>query len=91
MPGPERVRRLQTLRNIGPKLAADLVSLGIESPEQMCAADPEALYEQLRLHNGGKLNRCVLYAFRGAKYDIPWPKCMDPFIPLMPSASHMDS
>lgn len=79
---PERLRRLQSLRNIGPKMAADLHSLGIETPEQMLEANPEALYEQLRLRNGGKLDRCVLYAFRGAKYDIPWPKCMDPFIPL---------
>jgi hypothetical protein len=79
---PERLRRLQTLHNIGPKLAAKLLSLGIETPEQMREADSEALYEELRQRSGGKLDRCVLYAFRGAKYDIPWPKCMDPFIPL---------
>ena len=80
--GPD-TRRLQTLRNIGPKLAADLHSLGIETPEQMLEANPEALYEELRLRNGGTLDRCVLYAFRGAKYDIPWPKCVDPFQPNM--------
>ena len=87
----ERLRRLQQLRNIGPKMAADLHSLGIETPEQMLEANPEALYEELRLRTGGRLDRCVLYAFRGAKYDIPWPKCMDPFIPLVPSATHTDS
>jgi hypothetical protein len=78
--------RLQTLRNIGPKMAADLVSLGIETPEQMASADPEELYEELRLRCGGRLDRCVLYAFRGAKYDIPWPACKDPFRPphMMP-------
>ena len=75
------LKRLQVLRNIGPKMAADLLSLGIETPEQMLKADPEALYEELRSRNGGKLDRCVLYAFRGAKHGIPWPKCMDPFTP----------
>ncbi len=70
---------LMRLRNIGPKMAADLLSLGIETPEQMSEADPEALFEELRRRNGGLLDRCVLYAFRGAKYDIPWPKCKDPF------------
>lgn len=79
---PDKLRRLQSLRNIGPKMAADLLSLGIESPEQMLEADPEALYEEMRLRRGGYLDRCVLYAFRGAKYDIPWPSCMDPFTPL---------
>jgi nucleotidyltransferase/DNA polymerase involved in DNA repair len=76
-----RLKRLQMLRNIGPKMAADLLSLGIETPEQMFHADPEALYEELRSRCGGKLDRCVLYAFRGAKHGIPWPKCMDPFVP----------
>ena len=75
----ERLRRLQMLRNIGPKMARDLLSLGIESPEQMLEADPEALYEELKHRNGGRLDRCVLYAFRGAKHGIPWPTCKDPF------------
>ena len=75
------LKRLQTLRNIGPKMAADLLSLGVETPEQMLEADPEALYEELRRRCGGRLDRCVLYAFRGAKHGIPWPKCMDPFTP----------
>jgi len=62
-------------------MAADLLSLGIETPEQMRRADPEALYEELKRRNGGTLDRCVLHAFRGAKHDIPWPRCMDPFTP----------
>ena len=80
-------RRLQSLRNVGPKMATNLLSLGIETPEQMASADPEALYEELRLRCGGRLDRCVLYAFRGAKYDIPWPACKDPFAP--PSAGQV--
>jgi len=77
----EKLKRLQMLRNIGPKMAADLLSLGIESPEQMFRADPEALYEELKRRCGGKLDRCVLYAFRGAKHGIAWPQCKDPFAP----------
>ena len=77
----ENLRCLQELRNIGPKMGADLLSLGVETPEQMLESDPEALYEELRRRNGGKLDRCVLYAFRGAKHDIPWPACKDPFTP----------
>ena len=77
----EALRRLQMLRNIGPKMAADLLSLGIETPEQMLSADPEALYEELKCRCGGVLDRCVLYSFRGAKHGIPWPQCMDPFTP----------
>ncbi len=77
----EKLQRLQMLRNIGPKMAPDLLSLGIETPEQMLAADPDALYEELKRRNGGKLDRCVLYAFRGAKHGIPWPQCKDPFAP----------
>jgi len=78
----EQLKRLQMLRNIGPKIAADLLSLGIGSPEQMLRADPEALYEELKRRNGGRLDRCLLYAFRGAKHGIPWPQCKDPFTPL---------
>lgn len=78
---PLALKRLQTLRNIGPKMAADLLALGIETPEQMFEADPEALYEELKRRSGGRLDRCVLYAFRGAKHGIRWPECMDPFTP----------
>lgn len=78
---PVKLLSLQTLKNIGPKMAGDLLSLGIETPEQMREADPEDLYEELKRRNGGRIDRCVLYAFRGAKHDIPWPRCMDPFTP----------
>ena len=77
----ETLHQPQQLRNIGPRMATDLLSLGITTPEQMRQADPESLYERLRLSCGGRLDRCVLYAFRGARHDIPWPWCMDPFTP----------
>ncbi|MCD4740610.1 helix-hairpin-helix domain-containing protein [archaeon] len=71
------LKSLQTLRNIGPVAARNLYSLGIKDPQQVKKADPEKLYEQLKRKNGGKLDRCVLYQFRGAIKDVPWPDCSD--------------
>ena len=70
-------KRLQTLRNIGPAAAEELYQLGIRSPGQLLQADPEELYERLMTMRGEKIDRCVLYQFRGAILDIPWPDCTD--------------
>jgi hypothetical protein len=80
-PRQDRTRRLRMLRNIGEKTAPELLSLGIDTPEKMFEADPEALYEELKARRGGTLDRCVLYQFRGAKYGLAWPTCKDPFTP----------
>jgi nucleotidyltransferase/DNA polymerase involved in DNA repair len=71
------IKDLKTLRNIGPVAAAKLYSLGIRSSQQLKLSDPEELYERLKMKKGGNLDRCVLYQFRGAIRDIPWPKCKD--------------
>ena len=71
----QKLRGLQTLRNIGPATAEKLLSIGIETPEQMRQSNPEEVYEKLKEKSGGKLDKCVLYQLRGAKQDIPWPKC----------------
>ncbi|MFQ5975523.1 MAG: helix-hairpin-helix domain-containing protein [Candidatus Hydrothermarchaeales archaeon] len=71
----ESIKCLQTLRNIGPTTAEKLYSLGIKTPEQMRKSDPEELYERLNMISGGKVDRCVLYQFRGAVFDLPWPRC----------------
>lgn len=71
------IRDLKTLRNIGSVTAAELYSLGIRSSQQLKRSDPEELYERLKSKKGGKLDRCVLYQFRGAIKDIPWPECKD--------------
>ena len=82
----EKVRRLMMLRNVGEKTARALLDLGIETPEQMFEADPETLFEEMKHRRGGKLDRCVLYQFRGAKHGIAWPECKDPFAPPGTSA-----
>lgn len=71
------IKELQTLRNIGPATAEKLYAIGIRSPEQMRHSDPEKLYERLKKKSGGQLDRCVLYQFRGAIWDLPWPMCKD--------------
>lgn len=42
-----RVVKLTDLPNIGPACAADLLLLGIETPEQLVGRDPYALYDEL--------------------------------------------
>lgn len=71
----EAIKRLQTLRNIGPATAEKLYSIGIETPEQLKHSNPETLYEKLRQKAGGKLDKCVFYQLQGAVLDIPWPEC----------------
>ena len=73
----EAIKLLQSLRNIGQITANKLFSIGIKTPEQMMKSDPEDLYELLKMKNGGKLDKCVLYQFQGAILDIPWPECKD--------------
>ncbi|MFW6056917.1 MAG: helix-hairpin-helix domain-containing protein [Chloroflexota bacterium] len=51
----EKIARLRMLRNIGEKTAPLLFSLGIETPEHMLEADPEALYTELKRRRGGTL------------------------------------
>lgn len=73
----ESIKRLQSLRNIGPVTAERLYSIGIKTPEQMKNSDPEMLYEKLKRESGGALDKCVLYQLQGAVLDVPWPKCKD--------------
>jgi len=71
----ESIKGLQGMCNIGPKTAERLYSLGIKTPEQMRKSDPEKLYERLKDKEGGKLDRCVLYQFRGAVSGTLWWEC----------------
>lgn len=57
---------LLALPNVGPATAGDLVRLGIESPEQLAAADPQVLYQRLNLLDGRVNDPCVLDVFRAA-------------------------
>ncbi len=70
----ESLKQLQTLRNIGPKMAEKLYALGIKTPEQMKKSNPEKLFKRLHVLYP-KVDLCELYVFRGAVLDIPWWEC----------------
>ena len=53
---------------VGPRMAADLISLGINSVQDLAERNPETLYEACKQQQGENLDRCVLYVFRCAVY-----------------------
>ena len=67
----QSLRSLESLPNIGKITAGRLYSLGIKTAEEMRNSNPEEIYERLKKKNGGKLDRCVLYQFRGARLNKP--------------------
>ena len=66
---------LQSLRNIGPALEAKLRLIGINTIDDFMKSEPEELYHGLQSALGQPVDRCVLYCFRGARLDLPWPEC----------------
>ena len=58
-----RLRALTDLPNIGAACAEDLRRLGITRPEQLRAADPYALYEQLCIVRQQYIDPCMLDVF----------------------------
>lgn len=56
---------LQTIPNVGPRIAADLVQLNIHSIDELAAADPQELYERLSAENG-RQDPCVADVFCAA-------------------------
>ena len=71
MDGPRfkrKVDELQTIPGIGPSLAEDLRSLGVERVADLKGKDPQRLYDQLNRKTGVRQDPCVLYTFRCAVY-----------------------
>jgi hypothetical protein len=58
--------RLEQLPNIGPSLAADLRSLGVQHPQDLVAQDAFALYQRLCSTSGKRHDPCVLDTFMAA-------------------------
>lgn len=71
------IKELMRLKNIGPKMAEKLYRIGIRSISEFMQYEPEELYEKLNEHLGYRIDRCVLYGFRGARYNIPWHLCSE--------------
>jgi len=58
--------RLEQLPNIGPSLAADLRSIGIDHPSDLCGQSPLQLYHRLCEVSGQRQDPCVLDTFMAA-------------------------
>jgi nucleotidyltransferase/DNA polymerase involved in DNA repair len=59
---------LKSVPGIGPRIAADLRSIGIFKSDDLKGRDPEQLYRALEERVGHRVDRCVLYVFRCAVY-----------------------
>jgi hypothetical protein len=62
------LKDLQRIPGIGPRLARDLVDLGIRRVSDLRRSNPEQLYKKLCALRGKQEDRCVLYTFRCAIY-----------------------
>jgi hypothetical protein len=58
--------RLEQLPNIGPSLAADLRSLGVQQPQDLVDKDAFVLYQALCASTGQRQDPCVLDTFLAA-------------------------
>jgi nucleotidyltransferase/DNA polymerase involved in DNA repair len=59
---------LQSIPGVGPSIAQDLRSLGIEKVADLKGRDPQKLYDRLSELTNAHQDRCVLYTFRCAVY-----------------------
>ena len=58
---------LTDIPNIGKSIAGDLRGLGVNTPADVAAMDPIAMYEALRTPMGARHDPCVLDTFLAAK------------------------
>lgn len=71
-PPPRKARlaaeceKLEQLPNIGPSIAADLRSLGIQHPQELAGRDAFVLYQALGEKTGRRQDPCVLDTFMAA-------------------------
>jgi hypothetical protein len=68
MTGDDRaaVKRLETMPNIGPAMARDLIRLGIASPDHLIGRDGDELYDELCRLDGLRHDPCVQDTFNAA-------------------------
>jgi hypothetical protein len=60
-------RQLTDIPNIGKSVAGDLRGLGVNTPADVKAMDPIAMYDALRTPMGHRHDPCVLDTFLAAK------------------------
>jgi len=66
---------LRSLRNIGPKLEAELHQIGIHTVEDFMKSEHTELYRKLETTLGHHVDRLTLYRLEGARLDVPWHEC----------------
>jgi hypothetical protein len=59
-PDRQKVTKLDELPNIGPSIAADLVSIGVTHPRELIGRDPLDLYRQIGAKRGCRQDPCLL-------------------------------
>lgn len=64
----DRLKELQKIPGVGPRIAEDLWQLGYKSISDLKYVNPEDLYEDLCQLQGCRVDRCMLYVFRCAVY-----------------------
>ena len=58
--------QLQTLPNVGPAMAADLLRLGVSSVDDLSRRDPRELYDRISALDGVRPDPCVLDTYAAA-------------------------
>jgi hypothetical protein len=58
--------QLQTLPNVGPATAGDLIRLGVASLDDLSRRDPKELYQRISAMDGVRHDPCVLDVFAAA-------------------------
>ena len=67
------------LRNVGPKLAAKLIEVGIDTPEKLRELGAKRAFEKMYAEGDayGDFNAAYLYALEGAIRDCDWLEIPD--------------
>ena len=63
---------LTSLRNIGPKSASWLESVGINTADELFDLGVEEAYRKVRAAYPDQVSLNMLYALQGALLDLPW-------------------
>ena len=62
----QSLRELQTIPNIGPAMATDLLRLGVSTKADLVDRDPLEMYETLCKQTGQRHDPCVIDVFMAA-------------------------
>jgi hypothetical protein len=78
--GVKMLSKLTDLPNIGNAIAADLLAVGINSPDDLKSNDPLKIFNELKNVMGHRHDPCVYYTLLSAKHfmqtgeSLPWWK-----------------